>query len=99
MSRSFTIVNIEKTSGAKLQYKDGRFMSETPAGASRKMFSQARKHCRDSCNSFKITLRETTQGSAKKEYRYRVTRKAERTEVEYKGETVVHEFTTKVKSI
>ena len=100
MSRSFTIISIEKTNGSKLSIKDGRYMSETPAGAAKKMFSQGRQHCRDKCNSFKITLRETTQGSSKKEYKYRVTRVKDPIEIEYKnGDVVLHEFTTKIKSL
>lgn len=100
MSRSFTIVSIEKTSGSKMTFKDGRYIGETPANVARKMFSQARQHCRDKCNSFKITLRETTQGSNKKEYKYRVTRVKDPVEIEYKnGDVVLHEFTTKVKSL
>lgn len=100
MSRSFTIVSIIKPSGAKIAYKDGRYMGESPSGAAKKMFSQARQHCRNTCNSFKITLRETTQGSNHKEYTYRVTRVKDPVEIEYKnGDIVVHEFTTKVKSL
>jgi hypothetical protein len=100
MSRSFTIVSIIKPSGSKLQYSGGRFMSESPSGAAKKMFSQGRQHCRDKCISFKITLRETTQGSNHKEYTYRVKRVKDPVEIEYKnGDVVVHEFTTKIKSL
>lgn len=100
MSRSFTIISIEKTNGSKLSVKDGRYISETPAGAAKKMFSQAYRLCRDNCMSFKITLRESTQGSNKKEYKYRVKRVKDPIEIEYKnGDVVVHEFTTKVKSL
>jgi hypothetical protein len=99
MSRSFTIVSIEKVGESKLSYKDGRFLSNTPSGAARKMFSKAHSHCRNKCNSFKITLRETTQNSLKKEFKYRVSRVKQETEVEYNGETIIHLFTTKVKSL
>lgn len=99
MSRSFTIVSIEKVGGGKSSYKDGRFLSNTPSGAARKMFSKAHNHCNGKCNSFKITLRETTQNSLKKEFKYRVSRVKQETEVEYKGETITHLFTTKVKSL
>jgi hypothetical protein len=48
----------------------------------------------------KITIRETTQNSAKKEYTYRVKKVKDPVEIEYKnGEIVVHEFSTKVKSL
>lgn len=100
MSRSFTIVSIEKTSGSKIQYSGGRFMSESPSGAARKMYSQGLQRCKNTCNSFKITLRETSQGSNHKEYTYRVKRVKDPVEIKYKnGDIVVHEFTTKVKSL
>ena len=99
--RSFTIVKMEKVGGGKVNYdtKDSRFISSTPAGASAKAFSHAERHCRVKCSSMKITLRETTQGSAKKEYTYRVTKKKEKTEVE-RGDTIItFDFKTKVKSL
>ncbi len=99
MSRSFTIVSIEKVSGSKIQYSGGRYMSETPSGAAKKMFSQARQHCRDTCNSFKITLREISQNSAKKEYTYRVKKVKNETTVDLGNTEVTFGFTTKVKSL
>ena len=49
--------------------------------------------------SLKIQIRETTQGSAHKTYDYRITRKAEKVEIERDGEVIVYNFTTKIKSI
>ena len=100
MSRSFTIDKIEKTSGGKVNYTEGRFMSDTPLAAARKMFTKAYHHTKSKGPlSLKISLHETTQNSNKKEYRYRVTRKSEHTEVEREGEIIVYKFTTKIKSI
>jgi hypothetical protein len=99
MSRSFTIISIEKTNGSKLQYKDGRFMGESPSQVSRKVFSHANRHCRTKCNSMKITIRETTQNSAKKEYTYRVKKVKDETTVDLGKTEVTFEFTTKVKSL
>jgi hypothetical protein len=100
MSRSFTIISVEKSSGSKIRYKDGRFIGESPSQVVKKMFTQARKHCRDKCNSFKITLREITQNSEKKHYKYSVKRVKDPVEIEYKnGDVVIHEYTTKVKSL
>jgi len=100
MSRSFTIDKIEKVGGGKINYTEGRFKSESPSAAVRKMFTKAYHHARSKGPlSLKISLHETTQGSNKKVYRYRVTRKADKTEVEYKNETVVYNFSTKVKSL
>ena len=99
MSRSFTIVRIEKTGGSKLNYSDGRFMGETPSQVAKKVFSHAFRTCSSQCNSFKITIRETTQGSNKKEYKYRVTKKNEKVEIERGGEIITYNFITKVKSL
>jgi hypothetical protein len=100
MSRSFTIESIYKTRGGKVNYTDGRFISETPAGAAKKAFSKA-YHSINATGplSLKIKLRETTQGSAHKMYEYRVTRKSEKVQVERNGELITYNFTTKIKSI
>ena len=100
MSRSFTIESIKKTKGGKVNYTGGRFISETPAASAKKAFSKAYHHLNAKGPlSLKITMRETTQGSAHKMFEYRVTRKAERVEVERDGEVIVYNFVTKVKSI
>lgn len=100
MSRSFTIESIQKTKGGRVNYTDGRFISETPAGAAKKAFSKA-YHAINAKGplSLKIKIRETTQGSLHKTYEYRVTRKAEKVEIERGGETIVYNFTTKIKAI
>lgn len=100
MPRSFTIDIIENPSGGKINYTEGRFVSDSPSAAARKMFTKAYHHTKSKGPlSLKISLHETTQESNKKEYKYRVTRKADRVEVEHKNETVVYNFTTKIKSI
>ena len=99
MSRSFTIVSIKKSDGSKISYKNGRFMSSTPAGAAAKMYSHANRTCRTKCNSLTILLRESTAGSAKKEYMYRVTKKKEETTVNLGKSEVVFGFKTKTKSL
>jgi hypothetical protein len=100
MSRSFTIEGIQKTKGGRVNYTEGRFISETPAGAAKKAFSKA-YHSINATGplSLKIKIRETTQGSMHKTYDYRVTKKAEKVELERNGEMITYNFTTKVKSI
>lgn len=98
--RSFTIESIKKTNGGRVNYKDGRFVSETPVAAAKKAFTKAYHHLRKKgALSLIITMRETTQGSHKKEYKYRVKRVAEKTEVERDGETIVYSFITKAKAM
>jgi len=98
--RSFTIDSVEKTGGSRVNYTGGRFISETPSGAVKKMFTKIYHHTRGKGPmSCKITMHETSSGSNKKEYVYRVTKKSEKVEVEYKNTTVTYNFTTKVKSL
>lgn len=100
MSRSFTIENIQKQSGGRINYTGGRFISETPSGAAKKAFSKAYHHINATGPlSLKIKIRETTQGSLHKTYDYRITRKAKNVEVERKGQIITYNFTTKIKSI
>ena len=49
--------------------------------------------------SCKVTIHETTSGSVKKEYTYRITKKSEKIEVEHDGEIITYNFTTKIKSL
>lgn len=97
--RSFTIVSIEKTGGSKMQYKNGRFIGETPIQVVKKMFSHANRDCKKKCNSLKITLCEITQGSKKKEYMYRVTKVKNEKIIKLNNEDITFKFTTKVKSL
>lgn len=98
--RSFTIDSIEKRGGGRVNYIGGRFISETPSGASRKAFTKAYHHMNSKgAMSLKICVRETTSGSAKKEYYYRVTKKNEKTEIEKNGNIITYNFTTKIKSL
>jgi hypothetical protein len=97
--RSFTIVSITKVGGATLNYTGGRFLGKSPSQVVKKVYSHAYRHCKTKCNSFVITISETTQGSLKKQYTYRVTRKKEHTIVERDGVEIEYNFTTKVKSL
>ena len=96
--RSFTIVSIQDKN-TKMRYIDGRFISNTPHEAAKKMFTKAHNSTNKKIRSLIVTLRETTQGSLKKEYKYRVTKKAEKIEVERDGEMITYNFTTKIKSM
>lgn len=100
MSRYFTIDNITRTNGSRINYDGGRFVSDTPSGAVKKAFSKAYHHINATGPlSLKLKIRETTQGSAKKTYEYKVSRKAEKTTIERNGVMITYKFTTKVKSI
>lgn len=98
--RSFTIESVKKTNGGSVRYTGGRFISETPSASAKKAFTKAYHHLKATGPlTLKISMRETTQGSLHKTYDYKISRVSEHIEVERNGETVVYNFTTKIKSI
>ena len=99
MSRSFTIIKIEKVGGNIINYKDGRFTGNIPSQVAKKVFSHAYRHCNGKCNYFKISIKETTQNSLKKEYSYKVSKQNQKVEIERDGILVKYNFITKVKSM
>lgn len=99
-SRSFTIESIHRANGSRVNYKDGRFISKTPAGAARKAFSKAyRATGAKGAMALKVHVRETTRGSAGKTFGYTVSRVAQKREVMRDGVPVTYKFTTKVKAL
>lgn len=100
MSRSFTIDAVYRA-GSKLRITGGRYMSETPSSAASKAFSMAYRHLKAPKGRFSLVIHiaETTRGSAKKIYKYRVTRIPHSTEVERDGQTFIYKYITKVKAI
>lgn len=97
--RSFTIEGIYN-SGKKVKYDGGRFMSETPSRAAAKAFNKACKFANKKGRAVMIVkLRETTQGSPKKTFNYKVARIKEPREIVRDGRTIVYMYTTKVRSI
>ena len=103
MSRSFTIISVQKTNGSKVNYTGGRYMNETPRESVKKMFSKIihsmPANATKSGITLKITLRETTANSHKKEYSYKVTKKPQVTTIERDGKEISYKFVTKVKSV
>ena len=99
MTRSFTVDSVHRMS-KKIRFSGGRYISETPAAAAKKAFSQIcqAKNIKGPC-SMKIVIHETTAGSNKKVYTYRVSRVSDRREVERDGELIVYRYSIKVKSI
>ena len=100
--RSFTVTKVLKTGGKSKSRANlgGRYVSTTPAGAAKKAGSQI---CRASrvkgqC-SLEVHLRETTQGSAHKEYVYRVKRVKDPVTVERAGQEITYNYRMTVKSL
>jgi hypothetical protein len=97
--RSFTIDAVYRA-GRKQRPEGGRYISDTPASAAKKMFSTVYKEIKPKGRiSLQIHVRETTQGSAHKIYKYKVAKVKQRTEVVVNGQTIIYNYTTKVKAI
>ena len=99
--RSFTIDMAAHVDGCptKFSRKDfsGRYISRTPSGAASKALTQLCnvKKVRGQCTLF-IKMRETTQGSKKKEFLYNVKREKLANPIELSGRTL--EYKNVVKS-
>ncbi len=101
MSRSFTVESVNKLKGnKKVDYSDGRFLSESPSLAAKKAFTKA-YHSLNAKGplTLKIKIRETTQNSARKSYHYKVSRVPEKSQINRDGQLITYHFKTKVKSI
>lgn len=99
--RSFTIVAARKTDGSYIQNVGGRYLNNTPSGAARKAFTKlSREYLKPSGRaSLEIHLRETTQNSSKKVFKYKVSRMPKKTDAGWIDEDLVFAFTTKVKAV
>ena len=73
--RSFTIVDVTKHGGCRTKFRGGLYKSRNPVGAARKAFTKfcKFKRIRGVCTLY-VTVRETTKGSAKKVYTYKLNR-------------------------
>ena len=109
-ARSFKVVAISKSKGGEsipVEGDGGRYLSRSPAGAAKKAFAKIvakRKTSRDTVTLI-VTIQESTQGSAKKNFVYSVSRvKIDPTPVEYKSKdgstkTMHFNFKTTAKSL
>lgn len=97
--RSFKIDAIKNTSGNKVNFTGGRYISNTPSGAAKKAFSSYNK-LKKSVKSLKITMKETTQGSAHKTFNYKVSKIKSDMERELpNGDVIQYAYEIKTKSI
>jgi hypothetical protein len=96
--RSFTVEAFYK-SGKKLRSSGGRYISSTPAAAAKKAFSQYYRNHKSGRFSLEVHIRETTQNSSHKIYKYKVSKVKDEREVVRSGETIVYKYSTKIKSL
>lgn len=99
MSRSFTIDKVYIESSL-LDVPNGRYLSKTPSSAVKKMFSKVMKsHDNPQIDSLIIHVQETTKNSAKKIYKYKVTRETINKKVIRDGREIVYKYVTRAKAI
>lgn len=97
--RSFT-VDAFYHNGKHLRANGGRYISSTPSGAARKAFSQYyRNHKKAGRFSLEVHISETTSGSAKKVFKYRVSKVNDKNEIMRDNTLITYKYTTKVKAI
>lgn len=97
--RSFT-VDALYMSGRRLRTTGGRYISLTPAAAAKKAFSQYyRNHKKSGRFSLEVHVRETTQNSSHKIFKYRVSKIKDEREVIKSGEAIIYKYTTKIKAL
>lgn len=73
--RSFTVVGVGKHANCKTKFHGGKYVSKDASGAARKAFSELCrvKKIRGVC-TLVVSIKETTQGSKKKVYTYKLKR-------------------------
>jgi hypothetical protein len=74
--RSFIVMGVTRQGGCDTKFKKGRFVGRNPVGAARKAFNGfcRVKRIRGIC-TLTVTVQETTVGSAKKSFTYKLHRK------------------------
>lgn len=97
--RSFTVIAIKK-SGRSVKIDGGRYISKTPSSAVRKAFSQYyRQHKKSGQFSLEIHIKETTQNSSGKTFKYKVLKVKDPKDISRGKEIIHYEYTTKVKAL
>jgi hypothetical protein len=73
--RSFKVVNVQNVDGCPTKFREGRYLSTSPNGAAKKAFNGLcnLKRIKGKCTLL-VTVRETTAGTNKKEFTYKLNR-------------------------
>ena len=100
-NRTFTILDARHVDGCPTKFSSkgytGRLRRNPSSAASKAASGLCRvKRIKGKCTLF-VAVRETTQGSKKKVYRYKVSRSKRKVPLELKGRTI--EYENKIKSV
>jgi hypothetical protein len=73
--RSFQVSNVQNVDGCPTKFRQGRYLSTSPNGAAKKAFNGLcnLKRIKGKCTLL-VTVRETTAGTNKKEFTYKLNR-------------------------
>ena len=98
-NRTFTIVDARHSDGCPTKFSNkgysGRFSSTPGSAASKSASGLCRvKKIKGRCSLY-VAVRETTRGSKKKIFKYKVSRSKRKTPVELKGRTIEYENRSK----
>ena len=100
--RSFTVINVVTRSGHIKGSENllGRYKGLKPVSAAKKAFSKicGKSKIRGVC-TLTVTIKETTRGSAGKEFTYKVKRVKKPVTVQHGDSPVVHKFIVKAVSL
>ena len=95
--RSFTVESAHKAGGCPTKSHGGRYISHSPLGAAKKAFNELCrvKKIRGRC-TLVIIMRETTSGSAKKTFKYKLERKKLKNPITLEGKSGTYKIEYKV---
>lgn len=100
--RSFTIIHVSTRTGhiKGVDNLHGRYKSLKPVSAAKKAFSKicGKSKIKGVC-TLTVTVKETTRGSAGKEFTYRVKRVKKPVTVQHGKLSVVHKYVVKATSL
>jgi hypothetical protein len=100
--RSFTVIDAGKHGGCKTKFRGGLYKSRNPGAAAKKAFKELCrvKRIRGVC-TLVITIKETTQGSTKKAFSYRLHRKKLKVPkvIKIGNSQIVYEYESTAKSV
>ncbi len=95
--RSFTIDALYRGK-SKLRTSGGRYISKTPSEAARKAFSQYYRG-KSGKMTLEVHIRETTNDSAHKIFKYKISKIASKKKVERDGKMIEYKYETIVKAL
>lgn len=96
--RSFTVEALYRA-GRKLKTTGGRYISKTPSNAAKKAFSQYYRSKKAGKMTLEVHIRETTNDSSNKIFKYKVSKTTDDKKVEKDGRVIEYKYKTTIKAL